>query len=434
MNLSIKVKKLESILIYFFIVSLSFDYKGVNEGGTIFHFLLLSITILSFLLLYLTLKQQKFINALPYEAKIITILWFCFLAACFVSYIINGIEFARFIRVILPYILTGLTLIICCLLYSRNKDLGLLYQPIMTALVVSCIFTPFSALVLKGVSLDVMRYQILSPILPLLVAYIIAQFFSYPLNKVKIVFSILVFFSTVALSVTRSYLIILFFSLIFFIVSISKSERSSFYKKIMVFFPITIFLILLLLPVILWLRPDLIEVWYLRLFVTSNELGFDITATTRLAEYNGQLNLLFESFKSALFGLGMGSEYTKDVNYFDLLSQVIALHSLEDEATWTSGHSLWIYTLYSTGILFGSFIIVCTWISMHRSYINLKNEIVFFIGYQKIILVFYSMICVAIIGAAFTANPLGERLTGIMFGFGLILPTLYSMKIQSTHS
>lgn len=420
---------LDRVLIYLYIVTFALDFKGAEAGGSIIQFLFLSITLAAAALLLFGLYKQPVKFAIPQQVANLNKLWWLFLLSTILTMQYNQVSLSNYIRVLMPYLLAGISSFLVLMLYSRGKQLKELYKPILIAVFISVFWTPMYALVILHIPMSEMRYQILSPVLPLLLAYFITLFYLKKISSFKTIFVAFICLTLIVLSVTRGNILILAFLGLFLLVSLPKSSRNMLLSKVMTVLLPTLLLLVIFIPFIEFIRPDILATWSLRLFGANAELGFDPTALTRLSEYSGQMDLLFESPITTMLGRGLGSVYFWDDEYFNLISQVIPLWKLEEATPWFSGHSVWVYSLYSGGFLFGLIVPYCLLKSMIFSWYLIRNHLIQVQDDSEIILLFYSLMSIAVIAVSFTANPFGERIVGLLFGFGLVLPLLFKHQV-----
>lgn len=422
------MSKLEKYLVLLYVIPFSLDFKGVESGGGIIQFLYLCTVLLSASLLIFFLLKQPIKYNIPKKVLNLSKLWWLFLISSLLTMLINKIPFGNYIRVVMPFLLSGISTFLVLLLYSRGRNLKGLFNPILLATVISVLWTPIYALFFLQIPISEMRHQILSPILPFLLGYGLALLVFDRLMSYKVILVFAVCFGIIVLSVTRSNILIFLGLSIFLFVSLPKDSRKLLWSRLVV---ITILLILfsaILIPLIEFFRPEILSNWTQRLFTNNSDLGFDVTLTTRLAEYSGQMNLLFETPLTTLVGRGLGSVYLWDYEYFNLLSQVISMHILEDSEPWFAGHSVWVYSLYSGGFLFGLLVPFCLIRSTIWSWVCIRNSVLY-TKENKIIIIFFSLICVSIFTASFTANPFGVRIIGLLFGMGVVLPVLFKQQL-----
>ena len=169
---------------------------------------------------------------------------------------------------------------------------------------------------------------------------------------------------------------------------------------------------------------SLIEMWASRIFGSTEQFGFDLTTATRLAEYSDQMTKLLSSPINLLLGNGLGSSYTYSGTYANLVAGVLGNDAIP-EAYWNGGHSLWVYTIYSSGILFGTafviFLIYVAW----RAFKTIKYSRQINQKLEKHLLVTISTGYLCMLSTGFAAFPLGSRPAAFLMGIliALVLAT-----------
>jgi len=411
-------------------IPFALDFKGAENGGSVIQFVYLSIVLSSSLLLIFSLKNYQPVAKIPNQVKWLFYVWCLYLLSTLLTTLINGVPLGNYVRVVMPFFLCGISMLIPILLFSRGVDLSFLFPLTLFCVLLSVIWTPVYALLILGIPLSVMRYQILSPVLPVLFGYGLCLFVLKPGVSAKLFWVLGLSFILVALSMTRSGFVIYIFTVVVLYIFLPSNYRRVFKKKAVVFIGPLLALLLFLFPVVEFLRPGFINIWIERFVGGVNTLGFDVTTITRLSEYSGQMNQLFSGFKTTFFGVGLGSEYHWDSKYFYMLSQVILVDALEDHAPWVAGHSLWVYSLYSGGLLFGFLVPYCIIKSLLSFNKLVKDTILSYDRQSSVHIMFFCMLVVSIVGASFFANPLGVRLVGVVFGLGLVLPHLFRQQVS----
>ena len=226
------------------------------------------------------------------------------------------------------------------------------------------------------------------------------------------------------------YFIIIICLILYSYIILPNTQKKILMKR----FTIKIFPIIILgtmfIPILSFIREGFIEQWSIRLFGGNTYRDFDPTTITRISEYSGQMDLLFESIFTTLIGRGLGSVYLWDSQYFYLLKEVIPILKLEDHTPWQAGHSLWVYSLYSGGFLFGLIIPYCLIRTLIYSGSIVKKSFLLNESSELVEIIFFTLLVTSIIGASFTANPFGERLVGLLMGLGLITPQLLKLQLN----
>jgi hypothetical protein len=143
--------------------------------------------------------------------------------------------------------------------------------------------------------------------------------------------------------------------------------------------------------------------------------GRDPTWLTRLAEYTTQMRLLTASEWSVLFGRGLGSSFTWDV---DVVRDLYLSGVLPVEDRWAEyfefGHGLWVYSLYAYGIL-GGWVLPAVLLLPLLAAIGTALRRGVDPG-DRLAVTGVALALAAIFVASFFGFPFGDRLACIQFG------------------
>lgn len=423
-----EAKPLVKLFFFLYVLPLVFDYKGLEEGGGYAQFILLIVSLFFYLInVYLLLIQNKLLM-LPNICKLIIFLWLVFFVVAIVSLIVNSVPFSQFIRVLLPFLLCFASMILVSLYYIAGYDLRFIVFSILIASVVSVFWSFLFPIFIQGYALESVRYLIISPLMPIFLVLSLMLVLSRDSNSIYGYFLLLVFSIVVLLSFTRSYILIVFMLFIWLLFCLKARDRRNFFILLLYLIVALVFFILLVFPILNLLNPEIINSWLNRLFNSRNALGYDLTSLTRIAEYVAQMEIVFSSTLKIIFGAGIGSAYYWSDEYFLDIAVAIPMEFLRFHEPWFAGHSLWVYSIYSSGVLFGLIIPFTYLVSLYFSFrlLRLSN-----LNSGLIVLV-VSLMIVAYFPLTFTSHPLGSRLTGLMWGFLLLLPIFYFKKIQET--
>jgi hypothetical protein len=165
------------------------------------------------------------------------------------------------------------------------------------------------------------------------------------------------------------------------------------------------------------IRPDLAEIWALRLFHLKLTSGEDITLLTRMAEYSGQWHAVTSNLISLLFGKGVGSTFIWDQAYNTLLANYVPkIQHYGEISDWYSGHSLWMYSIYSGGILFGwivPFTFIC---GLSYSYILASRSKTILNFYWRRYATLPFFLFLPYFAQTFVRNNFVERYEGLILG------------------
>ncbi len=413
----------EKALLWIYIFSFVFDYKG-QEGGSLAQYIMAGLSLgagTGFILFRSRRRKRKTIKLYPYLKKI-SILWWLYLLSTVLTALIADVIFERYIRILFPLILCGLSLLIICKFQNRMIDPIEIVKPLLFASLISALWKFYYATQVANIDMFDMRYQILSSGgIVFLLAYVFAGVISREQLSMFNIIMLCIIGVCSLLSITRSLIILIFFMVCgYFWIALKKSFHTNIKRTLSL---VTIS-ILALIPA--WyiadqLRPGFFEDWTNRIFHQYYG-GIDITLSTRLAEWSGQIRALTENMSSLIFGRGLGSEYFWDDNFFFALKSVYSWNDFINKSGWYGGHSMWVYSLYSGGLLFGWVILATSFLSLFRilAVVNNKhlNNDYFLSSYAPLLL----LLILGYISQGFTSHPLSKRFFALIAGlvFGII--------------
>jgi hypothetical protein len=413
----------EKALLWIYIFSFVFDYRG-QEGGSLPQYIMAGLSIVAgvgFILFRSRRRETKTIKLYP-NLKKITILWYFYLLSTVLTALIAGVIFGRYIRVFFPLLLCGISLLIICKFQKRLIDPNEIIKPLLLASLIAVLWKIYYASQVANIDMYSMRYQILSGGG---IVFLLAYVFAGVINRERLSMFHIIMLCIIGivslLSITRSLIILIFFMVCgYFWIALNKPLETNIKRTLML---LTIS-ILALIPA--WyitdqLRPGFFHDWTNRIFHQYYS-GMDITLSTRLAEWSGQILSLTENMRSLLFGRGLGSEYFWDYNFFFSLKSVYSWNDLINKSGWYGGHSMWVYSLYSGGLLFGWVIIAISFLSLFRIMAVVKEKHLnndYFLKSNAPLLLF---LILGFISQGFTSHPLSNRFFALIAGllFGLI--------------
>ena len=405
------------MLYYLFLFPLSIDFKG-EDGGTSIIQILLTLTCLIFGIITYIKNKNKYTNRIYDINKMLIIVFL--ISSVLVMFFMN-VEFNRYIRIIMPYILYYIGFIVGGTI-CNERNFSKIIDITIIASFISIIFTFIYGLISSGVSISEIRYQILSTNIYILIPIIFYDVFILERNKINNLFYLLMIFLLLLLSSTRSWILafIILFLCAFYIGSIVN--KKPFFNKI------SRLIIIFLIPfiIIVYFFPETIERIIGRV-LSYEDNGFDMTSATRLAEIDSQWNLWLSSIATIIFGNGFGATYTFSGSSHDQLYALFGNQlNLTDVNWWFPGHNLWIYSLFCGGIIFGLIIPYLLISMLYKSAVNSfkfphkKYNIFFF-------LIFLSVILSTIGGNAFGSRGFSLYI-GLFMGIYSINYYKYSTK------
>lgn len=348
--------------------------------------------------------------------------------------------------VVSPYILMLLAYWLTsgiCRRYGTIHTIKFMFPALVSTAVLSAIWTLYYGSSSADASLESVRYRIISVLIPFSFAYLASATSSQQLSTRDKFFAALVL-ATLLISQTRSYILTLIIAVIFSTYGHANNTVAWSRKltRIIIFSLLALIFSLLAIQVFEIFIPSsdnrsLIEMWTSRIFGSTEQFGFDLTTATRLAEYSDQMTKLLSSPTNLFLGNGLGSSYTYSGIYANLVAGVLGNDAIP-EAYWNGGHSLWVYTIYSSGIIFGTafliFLIYVAWRALktirYSRRINDKSE--------RHLIVTISTGYLCMLSTGFAAFPLGSRpaafLMGVLIALVLATGTKAFRKQMNTNS
>lgn len=411
------------ILVITFLL-MAFDFKGTQEGGLYQRLsFLISLSLICIgILPYLPKKGL-------YPSKLIQISSFflsIFIIASLISATLHSYDFQNYIIVAAPYLImtSGFIFIgLLCRRYGVDIVAEYILPLVATASLASCIWHIVYGVSFFGESLAGIRYRIVSPLLPFALAIFFAMYHA-GIRKNSSLLVLVMLLLVILISQTRSLLLTLAMVVFLIVYGYSKS-KFQFTKK-----TIAISLVSLLLVFLLYQSGgtggEIIKMWMSRILGSSSNFGFDLTTATRLAEYHSQMTCLFSTGLNMTLGCGIGAPYDYSGYYADFVRDVLGDKGVV-YGYWNGGHSLWVYTLYSSGLIFGlalnGLFIFCCFaavfvINKHRK--QPKNK--------KYTPIMASAAIIAIISTGFTGFPLGMRSAAFFMGVLMAIVIAYFVK------
>lgn len=409
-------------------VLMAFDFRGETSGGIyqIASFLTV-IVLLAVVILVLSLRE---INYPSTPLKLGLYFFITYLASTLVVAVVQSIPLERYQVVVAPYILLvgsyWMTANLCRR-YGVVKVLNLLTPALKSMVFISIIWTLYYGFSKENASVMSVRYRIISEVMPFAVAYLSSALISKNLSHSDKIFGILALIILIV-GQTRSYLIVFVFAIIFSSLGHSVGIKKWIYStgKYSIYI-IFLMAILIIFDAVFNLSGDssFVEAWGRRMFGGKQEFGFDQTTASRLAEYHDQMIKLFSSFENAIMGRGLGASYTYSGINADLFSSVLGIDAIPQDY-WNGGHSLWVYTLFASGLIFGvallCFYFYAAWMSVKLLRLTgklINNEV----DRHRMVAISVGYLC--FIGTSFSAYPLGSR--SIAFVMGILISLQFSI-------
>jgi len=360
-------------------------------------------------------------NICNYRSRLVVVsaVWWLYLLVTLVPIVHFSVDLGHYIKVLLPYLLYGIGLLVVAAAERRRIDPGSLLKILVWASIISTLWRVVYAIAIAGLDMETVRWQILGPGIPLLIGFGCAALYLQR-STILALASLSIAVLVVLLSITRSFLISAF--LVAAGLLLVEARWRSMARAVLAglkWFAASLFAVMVLFMAGAVLRPGFAEVWTARLFHSGAESGVDLTLLTRLAEYSGQMSALTQDVTTLLIGKGMGAMYYSSLEFAYMLPFMA-----DEPAQWVAGHSTWVYPIFASGVVFGLTIpVVSIWTLVTgltaTSPSGSRNAIVYFAIY------------LAYLGQSLTSQLFGERYGALILGVVSGALFVYSGRVRA---
>ncbi len=428
------------VLFLVFLFSFVFDYKNFSiefgaaeTGGSIFQFAFLGLAMLSGGLATVLGFKHLFIR----PGIFLVMLWWGYVAFALVVAFAWGNEPSRILRLCIPLLLVGFGLNTTLIVAANGMRPGEVVRWFLLAGMINVIWRFVYGAAFSGIPLSEIRMEILSPSMRFLFAWVGCAFL---LRHKFTPWSLIIFgipLGIAAISVTRSLALPIGVS---FIVAAFCLLLGLWWKMYDIQFPfkklgpllIMGFASVFIIAGVVMVQPNLAERWHQRMFDNRGEGGAtseDLSSLMRKAEAKAMWDILDGEPHSFAFGKGLGASYYWDESYYPELFMVYPddRHQFPDEI-YSAGHSIWTYTLFSTGFIGVGIVLLAFFIPMGMSLRSAYLNSLTVMGPRAwdSFLMFLPFVAMwAVLSESITRNPFDERFTGVLFGFMMALPQFF---------
>lgn len=380
------------LITYLFLFISILDFKNYSDGIFIFQ-ILINLGLLVFGIIIIINRLNKSISK---NLIIISLL----ISLSLPAFLMNGVETVYFLKSLFPYFLLFCGYIAGEKIFNKIgqlKTIDLLFFVSSSSMILTALYAIF----ISGINFQEMRYEILSSIIIILTSISISYILFFKKNYFISCFNLTLSFLIILVSATRGALLVYLLNII---IALSIAPFSS-YKKCINKFLIFIFIVSLSSYYFL---PNYFHNFYDRIFLFQ-ELGFDITTETRLAEIDFQINMWLNNPITFLVGNGLGEAYGFSGIHQDNLVKFFGGHIDNlSEVNWSfQGHNFLIYSLFSQGILGAVIIPYILLRSLFSSLKNLRSS-----PFNMAMTLLLSMVTILLI----VGNPMGSRIFAQYFG------------------
>jgi hypothetical protein len=415
------------VLTWIYCLSWAGDFRGTEQGGSAFQFLTFAVTAGTGALMAAIGGRVLFRRPLGW----LILLWSLFLASTAVVAAVQRVVPGNYVRTIIPWVLVLTSMVVCQVAAGFRLSLRQVLLPMLTACAINVLWRAFYSLGIAGVELEMVRVEMLSQCLPLLMALLMCGLFlqrTWPLWPVILGGLGL---ASYALSVTRSAGLIVGAAMLGALIALAVSRRAGaleagFMRAKVRHWAAGLSALVLAMVLLSLAAPFVFERWHGRLFapVGGEYTSRDPSTLTRLAETEAFLEILDGDPVNYAFGMGIGQSYYWDESYAVELAYTygnVDAFRADFREIWFPGHAIWTYAVFSGGIvsllfhvLFFALATAMAWRAGKRA--ARTGAVPLHLGW----LPFCGML--AFVSASLTFNPFIERAAGLVLGFIAALP------------
>ncbi|HWB04965.1 MAG TPA: hypothetical protein VG796_18190 [Verrucomicrobiales bacterium] len=414
-------------LTWIYCLSWAFDFRGSEQGGSAFQLLSFVVTAGTGVLMALVGWRVLFRRPLGW----LILLWSVFLASSAVVAVAQHVAPGNYLRTIIPWALVLTSMIACQVAAGFGITLRQVLLPMLIACAINVVWRAFYALVIAGISPEMVRVEMLSQCLPLLMALLMCGLF---LQRTWPVWPVILGglgIASYVFSITRSAIFIIGAAgagvAIAILVSrrIAKPEPGFAAAKIR-HLATGLSILAATFVIIGVATPFVFERWYERVFnpVGGEYTSLDPSTLTRLAETEAFVEILDGDPLNYAFGMGIGHNYYWDERYAVELAYTygnVDIFRADFREIWFPGHAIWTYAVFSGGFFSLTchvlFFVLAVGISLRAGKAAVRSGAA---PWHLAWLPFCGNL--AFISASLTFNPFIERAAGLVLGFIVALP------------
>ena len=282
-----------TVLYWIFCFSFAFDFRG-EKGGSAVQYVFLAFALLSGVLIILS--SPSALRSKP--TSILSAVWWLYLGTTVLVAAQAGIVPSQYFRCLLPPLLFGISLLVGQCLVARHYSERAILWPLLYAGMVSVLWRFVHAIIISKIPVDQVRYEMLSPAIPLLFAVSGATvLLSRQIQPLPLIGGALAL-ASVLISVTRSYIFTLAAAIVGIIIAFLVTVAANYWhtkdlRRKLLHVITGAVLAMTTLLVLYFIQPHVFERWFERLFFDGGgRTTKDVTYLTRAAEAKAIWQLL----------------------------------------------------------------------------------------------------------------------------------------------
>ncbi len=427
-------------LLWLFMLSFAFDYRAAVDnqasGGTgIDQLIFLGLCSLA----VLGVMALGWRHLLVRPGAFMIIGWGGFVAFLVVNAFLSGVDPSRSLRTGLPFALCLAGMMVAHIAACSGVRASRIVAPVFAAACINIVWRIAQGFLFKGVTLETVRVEVLSPATNWIAAWIGCSLLLRSRLHWSLVLACGVLFAGILVTVTRALIFPVLASVLAASFCFALGCRWGIYQWNSLprrLLPLAaaagLGVAALAVSTVAW--PALIERWDDRLFhhAEDRNTSMDVSWLTRRAEAEDIVKILDRDPIRFVHGMGVGASYTWSQAYIPELRLVYSENADLGNDVWFAGHSTWTYALFAggvIGVLAHLFLFSGTAIQSLRS--TAANARLPGPDIWLAFLPFVATIC--FLSETATSNPFYERLAGMIFGVMVGLSQAFFIRASFLH-
>ncbi|NCO18659.1 MAG: hypothetical protein GW900_01135 [Gammaproteobacteria bacterium] len=340
-----RISRQKRILAIVVVISFALDFKGA-VGGSLIQFLMGGLNTAAFLVLAATCRMalpRKGLGAFVFWG------WVAFLVTGTLGAFVNVTPFDQYIRIVYPFTLLLEGFLVAWWTMRNSHDAITIVSAMMSAAVVSLFFTLAWGFYFTEQGVEQIRYQILSPLIPLLIVATGYDLFFARRRRLWSLVLLVITLGVIAISVTRGPLLVVGFVVVLVLLVTFRNalRTASLPRPLIQAVVLGSFVGVIGLTIAIVFNPEALGRWVHRGLGEAR----NVTFWTRVAAILGQFQALNANPLGWLTGQGFGSSYPWLFSEFPWILPYLG--ETADTSAWFPGEFMWMPFLFYGGFIIG---------------------------------------------------------------------------------
>jgi hypothetical protein len=344
------------------------------------------------------------------------LLWIIFLSGTQLSVLLAEVPWDRYIRVVFPFLLTGLSILVVQQCARRGASPWEVISPIVVASAISMVWLFAYQILVLDEDAETGRYRLVSAVFPVVIAYALTRRLTGKSVHFAILIASIVVVAIILVALTRGAALSVACAAVVFLILLRRYSEGSPNLKLQSVLVRAFLVVAVGATVAVTVRGDLFGEWYRRVAEERTQGGRQVTLLTRVAEYSGQIKDVASSTRTLLIGRGLGAQYEWDWQFIGELAKYFPRRSGDPTTHWFAGHGIYVYSIFAGGLLFGWIVPFVFLASLRKSYQIASRPQELRSATIREAAPFPLLVLVGFLPFSVIANPFWLRLGGLTIG------------------